>query len=101
MMLLNSITVATIARNKVDENSHTAQLDTISNLPLALIKHILSFVPTVDAVRMSLLLKQWRRMWFSIPELQFCDSEVGFKRPKDFKKFIANCLKFRKKGMLT
>ena len=38
-------------------------------------------------------------MLYTIPELQFCDSDVGVKKPKDLKKFIFNCWKFHKKGM--
>ncbi|XP_024017476.1 putative F-box/LRR-repeat protein At3g18150 [Morus notabilis] len=48
--------------------------DRISELPDGIILHILSLLPTIDAVRTGLLSKRWRRMWALIPVLDFCDS---------------------------
>lgn len=40
--------------------------DLISNLPDSLISHILSFLPTKDAIRTSVLSKDWEWKWTSI-----------------------------------
>ncbi|XP_050215174.1 F-box/FBD/LRR-repeat protein At5g56420-like isoform X2 [Mercurialis annua] len=45
--------------------------NTIDNLPENLILHILSFLPTQDAITTSLVSKTWCRLWTSIPSLNF------------------------------
>ncbi|KAL5721260.1 hypothetical protein ACHQM5_013841 [Ranunculus cassubicifolius] len=45
--------------------------DGISNLPDHILHHILSFLPTTDAVRTSALEKRWRYLWTSIESLDF------------------------------
>ncbi|PON54601.1 F-box domain containing protein [Trema orientale] len=50
-------------------------LDRISTLPDPLIHHILSFVPAIDVVRMSILSRRWRRVWYSVPALNFCHTD--------------------------
>lgn len=85
-----------------DQGPETVFEDQISELPDAIILHILSFLPTLYAVRMSLLSKRWRRMWTMVPVLDFCDSrDIYYFRGRDernngrrkFYKFVNECLK--------
>ncbi|XP_059436980.1 F-box/LRR-repeat protein At3g58900-like [Corylus avellana] len=50
----------------IDENSKS-----LGNLPQEILRHILSFLPTKDAVRISLVSKRWEYLWASIPNLDF------------------------------
>lgn len=66
----------------------------LSHLPLDMIYHILSFVPTLQVVRMSLLSRFWRHTWCSVSALYFCESNslgLNFSRTK-FRRFIDKCL---------
>lgn len=45
--------------------------DRISELPDAILCHILSFIPTKYAVRTSILSTRWKRIWASVPILDF------------------------------
>ncbi|KAJ3690754.1 hypothetical protein LUZ61_019918 [Rhynchospora tenuis] len=45
--------------------------DRISELPDAVLTHILSYCPTKVAVRTCLLSKQWSKLWASVPVLNF------------------------------
>ena len=73
-----------------DSNTIVA-FDRISKLPDRVIHRILSFVPTVYAVRMSILSRRWRRMWYSVPALRFSDSD-GFHCRDSFDMFVGHCL---------
>ncbi|BAT93199.1 hypothetical protein VIGAN_07212500 [Vigna angularis var. angularis] len=55
--------------------------DTMSKLPEPLISRILSFLPTKDAVRTSVLSKKWFFRWTFITRLDFDDTEFySFKK---------------------
>ncbi|KAF3582166.1 hypothetical protein Bca4012_033299 [Brassica carinata] len=45
--------------------------DRISELPEALLLHILSYVPTKDVIATSVLSKRWRSLWKMVPKLEF------------------------------
>ncbi|XP_043690772.1 putative F-box/LRR-repeat protein At5g02700 isoform X2 [Telopea speciosissima] len=45
--------------------------DRITNLPEAVLRHIISFLPTEDAMKTSVLSKRWRYLWTCIPVLDF------------------------------
>ncbi|PON70277.1 F-box domain containing protein [Parasponia andersonii] len=91
-----------MAQNRLKTTSETPlAVDRISKLPDSVIQHILSFLPTVDVVRTSLLSNFWRRMWYSVPTLCFSKSstEFGYLRDQEgFYKYVDNCLKHRKIG---
>ncbi|KAF6170767.1 hypothetical protein GIB67_015719 [Kingdonia uniflora] len=48
--------------------------DRISNLPDVVLHHIISLLPTKEAVVTSLLTRQWKLLWISISYLEFWDS---------------------------
>ncbi|KAG8386966.1 hypothetical protein BUALT_Bualt03G0203600 [Buddleja alternifolia] len=48
-----------------------AESRSIDDLPEGLLLHILSFLPTIDAVSASLLSRKWRNLWHHIPTLNF------------------------------
>ncbi|XP_048132736.1 F-box/LRR-repeat protein At3g26922-like isoform X1 [Rhodamnia argentea] len=56
-----------------------AGIDKINRLPEAILEHILSFLPTVDAVKTSVLCKKWQYLWTSIPNVEF-EEDSGSKR---------------------
>ncbi|XP_062091741.1 F-box/FBD/LRR-repeat protein At5g53840-like isoform X2 [Humulus lupulus] len=86
-----------MSKKRLLSNGHgheiMADLDRLSNLPEVLIHHILSLVPAVDVVRMSFLSRRWKRMWYSIPILQFCNSDNRFRSPRAFEIFMHECLR--------
>ncbi|XP_050220940.1 F-box/LRR-repeat protein At3g26922-like isoform X2 [Mercurialis annua] len=68
-----------------------ADENTIDNLPETLILHILSFLPTLDAVTTSLVSKKWHKLWTMIPSLNFSLTNFPpYKTPSTTRKFFAN-----------
>jgi hypothetical protein len=49
----------------------------LAELPEEILRHILSFLPTKDAVRTCLLSKRWKYLWASIPILDFKSTYFG------------------------
>ncbi|KAL8526359.1 hypothetical protein ACS0TY_015540 [Phlomoides rotata] len=47
--------------------------DRLSELPLSLIHHILSFLPMTDVVSTTILSKRWENLWTTVPCLHFCE----------------------------
>ncbi|KAM6572160.1 hypothetical protein CsatA_016240 [Cannabis sativa] len=92
---------------RVKENDGTKQwksimsTDRISELPDAVALHILSFLPTIFVVRMSMVSKRWRHMWTLIHVLDFYDRRdlEYLRKPNNnrdrnkFFKLVTNCLK--------
>ncbi|XP_020228466.1 F-box/FBD/LRR-repeat protein At4g26340 [Cajanus cajan] len=61
----------------VPQNNLEMQMeDRISALPDGILCHILSFIPTVDAITTSSLSKRWRPLWRSIPVLDIQLDEI-------------------------
>ncbi|GMI85281.1 hypothetical protein like AT3G59200 [Hibiscus trionum] len=73
------------------------ELDRISSLPDPILCHILSFLPTKDAVRSSVVSPRWRYLFASMPTLdfQYCLSSI-YSRPgaENFKNFVDRLLFF-------
>nr|XP_011465563.1 PREDICTED: F-box/FBD/LRR-repeat protein At5g56420-like isoform X1 [Fragaria vesca subsp. vesca] len=67
--------------------------DRISALPDAILYHILSFLTTEDVVTTIFLSRRWKKIWASVPSLDFCDHENPETIP--FSRFIDNVLFFR------
>ncbi len=72
----------------------------IGNLADTIVQHIMSFLPTKDAVKTSILSKRWKYLWLSVPVLDFDDEstdsveESPFKR-KLFMDFVERVLLLR------
>ncbi|PRQ38755.1 putative F-box domain, leucine-rich repeat domain, L domain-containing protein [Rosa chinensis] len=58
--------------------------DKISQLPDDTLSHILSLLPTRDAVRTTILSKRWNNLWISIPNLGFDPHEVSSDKCGEF-----------------
>ncbi|XP_059657006.1 F-box/LRR-repeat protein At3g26922-like [Cornus florida] len=63
-------------REHTEEVNVEGNEDRISNLPTSLIGHILSFLPTKNAVATSVLSTKWKYLWTSIATLDFDDGLV-------------------------
>ncbi|XP_042386990.1 F-box protein At5g03100-like [Zingiber officinale] len=51
--------------------SELKEEDYLSTLPDELLSHILSFLPTLDSIRTSVLSRRWRHVWTSVPVINF------------------------------
>nr|XP_011462152.1 PREDICTED: LOW QUALITY PROTEIN: putative F-box/FBD/LRR-repeat protein At5g22670 [Fragaria vesca subsp. vesca] len=66
--------------------------DRISELPDDLICHILSFLPTLSAVRTTLLSKRWNEMWTFVRHLDFDIYRDKFRYESHFTSFVQSIL---------
>ena len=64
--------------------------DRISNLPDSLLYHILSFLPTKEAVATTILSKRWKPLWTLVPTLDLRDNR--WEKPKCFKYIVYRVL---------
>ncbi|PRQ21245.1 putative F-box domain-containing protein [Rosa chinensis] len=67
--------------------------DRISDLPDAILCHILSFIPTKYAVRTVTLSTRWKKVWASVPCLDFCPKDFDFY--ESFLMFVSRLLLYR------
>ncbi|KAI4333445.1 hypothetical protein L6164_018258 [Bauhinia variegata] len=68
----------------INEKQITGDLDSnlISNLPVEIVNHIVSFLPTKDAVRTTVLSTKWKNFWTCITRLHFDDKLIYWKNTK-------------------
>ncbi|KAL4584388.1 hypothetical protein LXL04_008988 [Taraxacum kok-saghyz] len=83
-----------------DPNQHRPDdmLDLISNLPDSILHHILSFIPTKEVVKTSILCTRWKNLSTSVPNIDFDDGSMYVARKAEvpsFIKFVENVLKLR------
>ncbi|XP_062103101.1 putative F-box/FBD/LRR-repeat protein At4g03220 [Humulus lupulus] len=69
-----------------DKNGSSPTIDRISELPDALIHHILTLLPTKTVAQTSLLSKRWRSIWYTFPDLDFDFTSDPFSPSKRFTK---------------
>lgn len=62
------------------ENADAA-VDVISDLPDTVLQHLLSYLPTIEAVRTSVLSRRWRSLWSAVPALHFNQEEFPGQEP--------------------
>ena len=87
-------------RKKDDGHKPNAgESDKLLELPDFILHHILSLLPTIDVVRLSLLSKRWRRIWYSLPALNFSDSSCA--KPTNFCKNVGKCMRLRKADLVS
>ena len=55
---------------------HLWDKDRLSNLPDSLLCHILSFLPTNEAVVTSILSSRWKTLWTLVPKIDFQDTSI-------------------------
>ena len=70
--------------------------DRISSLPDPLLTHILSFLPTKEAVHTCILAKRWIKVWASLPVLIFHDpgKPSHIKTEEEYQKHEAKFVRF-------
>ncbi|XP_045817839.1 putative FBD-associated F-box protein At5g56440 [Trifolium pratense] len=71
-------------------------MDRIGNLPNEILIHILSFIPTKQAVSTSILSKRWIHLWRSVPILHFFDTKLKTLADNySFNEFLYSIILFR------
>ncbi|KAL3361583.1 hypothetical protein AABB24_014449 [Solanum stoloniferum] len=82
-------------------NAWTTGVDTISNLPCNVLDGILGCLPWKDAVKTSILSKDWRYKWVTCQELDFNDEFFkSFKQDEEAKRIIYQVLLVHKGPIL-
>ncbi|XP_054784861.1 F-box/FBD/LRR-repeat protein At4g26340-like [Prosopis cineraria] len=75
-----------------ESGSQLVMSDEISKLPDSLLQHILSFLPTKEAIATSLVSKMWKPLWRSLSTLDLDDSIFG--SSQHFVQFVDAVLMF-------
>ncbi|CAL4980787.1 unnamed protein product [Urochloa decumbens] len=69
--------------------------DRISDLPYALLHHVLSSLPVDEAVRTSVLARRWRGLWKGVPVLRLVGPKKRFPTAEDFDTFVNRLISAR------
>ncbi|CAL4992653.1 unnamed protein product [Urochloa decumbens] len=69
--------------------------DRISDLPDALLHHVLSLLPVDEAVRTSVLARRWRGLWKGMPVLRLVGPKKRFPTAEDFDRFVNRLISVR------
>ncbi|XP_068656437.1 F-box/LRR-repeat protein At4g14096-like [Aristolochia californica] len=72
--------------------------DRITNLPEGILLHILSFLPTKDSIRTSLVSRRWRYLWKSVPSFNLSvlvDGNRHNRTPQEIVDFVDQALMLR------
>nr|XP_010325642.1 F-box/FBD/LRR-repeat protein At1g13570 isoform X1 [Solanum lycopersicum] len=86
---------------KTMRNASTSGVDTISNLPCNVLDVILGCLPWKDAVKTSILSKDWKYKWVTRQELDFNDEFYkSFKQDEEAKRIIYQVLLVHKGPIL-
>lgn len=69
---------------RISETTNSVNSDEISQLPEAILRHILFFLPIQDAARVSTLSRTWLQVWNSLPVFNFSfhQDQVGGDMPE-------------------
>ena len=73
------------------------ETDRLSELPIEVLQHILSFLPTKQVFQSTLLSTTWRHVWTTFPTLKF--DSTNKRNSKDVKGIKANFYKFVEKTL--
>ncbi|XP_068498056.1 F-box/FBD/LRR-repeat protein At3g14710-like [Phaseolus vulgaris] len=87
-----AVSMEAIAKELTRWQAKVEERDIISQIHESILGHILSFLPTMEAVRTSVLSKEWIDVWTSITNLEFNDSVLssGKKMQKEQYVFFMN-----------
>ncbi|KAG0530166.1 hypothetical protein BDA96_05G161900 [Sorghum bicolor] len=70
-------------------------VDRISDLPDALLQHVLSLLPADQAVQTSVLARRWRHLWKGMPALRLVGPKTRFATAQDFDRFVNRLIAVR------
>ncbi|KAK6782754.1 hypothetical protein RDI58_020550 [Solanum bulbocastanum] len=91
----------TASLDRTMRNAWTSGVDTISNLPCIFLNAILGCLPWKDAVKTSILSKDWKYKWVTRQELDFNDEFFkSFKQDEEVKRIIYQVLLVHKGPIL-
>lgn len=79
----------------VDDDDVGIETDRLSELPIEVMQHILSFLPTKQVFQSTLLSTIWRHVWTTFPTLKF--HSTNKRNSEDVKRIKANFYKFVEK----